>query len=333
MRFDMYWRRRDRLREEIGHHLAEETAENISRGMQPEKARQAALQAFGHVEVTKERMRELDPLYWLDTLLQDVRFAFQIIRRNGWLSAIVVSTLVLGIGLNVSVFTVLNALLLRPWVRTQAETFVSLFPNFGGSYQLKFSDYASMSQPDYLWYRDSAKSIKSLAAYRLIDATLGGTEAGSVHAALISCNMQDVLGSGSPLAGRFLAADECGNTGSGGVALLGETAWRTRFNSDHGIVGRTIHLNRLPLTIVGVAPAFSLSSPDREPDVWLPYTMLTALRPEDDYFADPRAQWLTVIGRRDSHYSIRQVQEESDTPRGAGGLMSWAVSKTAGPWV
>ena len=86
--------------------------------MDPVAARRAALRTFGNVEAAKETVRELDPLYWLDTLWQDVRFAFRLIARNRWTSGTIVETLTIGIALNVSVFSLLNALLLRPWLRS-----------------------------------------------------------------------------------------------------------------------------------------------------------------------------------------------------------------------
>ena len=76
------------------------------------------------------------------------------------------------------------------------------------------------------------------------------------------------------------------------------------------VVGRVIHLNRIPFTVVGVAPSFTLSGPNNECDVWVSYTMLGTLHPTDEYVADPRAHWLTVVGRRSPEYSLHQVQQE-----------------------
>jgi hypothetical protein len=115
----MFWRRRKRLDEEIESHLTHELADNIARGLDPEAARRAALRSFGNIGVVRETMREYDPLYWLDTLWQDVRFAFRLIARNRWTSMAIVATLTAGIALNVSVFGLLNGLMLRPWVRSQ----------------------------------------------------------------------------------------------------------------------------------------------------------------------------------------------------------------------
>jgi predicted permease len=310
----MFWRRRRRLDQEIESHLAEETADNEDRGMDPESARRAALRTFGNVGAAKEKSRELDPLYWLDTLWQDTRFAFRLIARNRWVSLTIVATLTVGIGLNVSMFSLLNASLLRPWVRSEPETFVSVIPQFSGKYPLRFSDSASMSQPDYARYRDSAKSLDSLAAYRLLPITLSGAESGSILGGLVSCNLFDVIRPGPPVLGRYLIRDECTNPIASPVAILSETLWRTRFSGDPGVIGHVIQLNRIPFTVIGVAPGLTLTGanggPTRAGGVWIPYTMLGSVRPDDDYFADSHAQWLTVVGRRSRDYSRQQVQEE-----------------------
>lgn len=124
----MFWRRQRRLDEEVESHVAEGTAEHIARGMDPISARNAALRTFGNIGSAEEKARELDPLYWLDTVWQDTRFAFKLILRNKWMSIAIVATLTVGISLNVSVFSLLNGLLLRPWVNVEPETFVSLHP-------------------------------------------------------------------------------------------------------------------------------------------------------------------------------------------------------------
>jgi predicted permease len=306
----MFWRRRTRLDEEMASHLEHETAENIARGMEPDAARRAALRTFGNLGAAREKARELDPLYWLDTLWQDTRFAFRLIARNPWVSLTIVATLTVGIGLNVSVFTVLNGFLLRPWVHSEPATFVSVIPRFSGTYALEFSDYGSMSQPDYVRYRDSGTSLESLAAYRLLGVTLSGAESGSIRGGLVSCNLLDVIRPGPPVLGRYLMPDECTTPMQQAVAVLSETAWRTRFNADPGVIGRVIHLNRIAFTVVGVAPGFTLATANAAADVWVPYTMLESLRPADAFFANPGAQWLTVVGRRRPDYALQQVQQE-----------------------
>jgi predicted permease len=269
---------------------------------------------MNHRPAVREHRRARDPFYWLDTLWQDARFACRLLARTRWTTLTMVATLTIGIGLNVTVFTLLNAVLMRPWVRTAPETFVRIIPQYSGSYDLRFSDSASMSQPDYIRFRDSARSLASLAAYRFFGLTLSGTESGSVRGGLASCNLFDVLGPGPPVAGRYFLPDECATANERPVALVSETLWRGGFAADPLIIGRVIHLNRIPFTVIGVAPAVMLSGSNAGPAddaaVWVPYTMLGTLRPEDEYFADTRAQWLTVVGRRHRSFSLAQVREE-----------------------
>ena len=307
----MFWRRRSRLDEEVASHIAEETADNIARGMHPAAAREAAMRTFGNVEAAKERVREKHAWYWLDTLWQDVHFAFRLIVRNPWLSATIVATLTTGIAINVSMFSLVNGYLLRPWVRSEPETLISVSPRYAGDYNLRYSD-GGMSQPDYAALRDSAESLSVLAAYRLMNVTLSGPESGSIRAGLVSCNMTDVIRPAPPLLGRYLAADECALANPAHAAVLSEHVWRTHFSAARDVVGRTIHLNRLPFTVVGVAPSLVLPGLGNDSDVWLPYSVLNQLRPVDENFSftDVRAQWLNVTGRRKPDRSLRQVEEE-----------------------
>ena len=307
----MFWRRRGRLDEEISSHIAEETADNIARGLDPEAARAAALRTFGNVERAKEIVRERNLWYWLDTFSQDLRFACRLIVRSPLLSATIIATLTTGIALNVSVFSLVNGFLLRPWVRSEPEMLVSVLPRFTGEYNLRYSD-GGMSQPQYARLRNSAESLSSLAAYRLETVTLGGRESGSIRAGLVSCNVTDVLRPDPPILGRYLRRDECELANAASVAVLSEPAWHTRFASAPDIVGRLIYLNRRPFTVVGVSPSLQLPGPGNDSELWIPYTLLGQLRPaEDSYdFADPRAQWLNVMGRRKADRSLRQVEEE-----------------------
>ncbi len=305
----MFRRRRSRLDEEVETHLAEEIAENLARGMDPDAARAAALRAFGNVEAAKETVRERDRLYWLDTLGQDVRFAFRLMARNQWLSATIVATLTVGIALNVSVFSLLNSFLMKPWVRSEPETIVAVRHGYSGNYNLRYSE-GGISQPDYARYRDSATSLTALSAHYRTRLTLGGPASGTIQGGLVSCNITDVLRPAPAILGRYLNADECADGNPAQVMVLSETAWRTRFNGDTGIVGRTVLVNRVPLTVVGVAPSLAFPGPDSDCDLWVPYNMLDRLRPANDFFSDVRAQWLGLRGRRRADVPLRQVEEE-----------------------
>jgi len=146
----------------------------------------------------------------------------------------------------------------------------------------------------------------------LMNLTLSGPESGGIRAGLVSCNVTDLMRPEPPLLGRFLAPDECTLANPARVAVLSESAWRTRFSGASDVVGLTILLNRVPFTVVGVAPSLLLPGPGNDSDVWVPYTVLNQILPSDQNFdfSDPRAQWLLVSGRRKPDHSLRQVQDE-----------------------
>jgi macrolide transport system ATP-binding/permease protein len=302
----------DEFEAEVRGHLQLLEERFAVQGMSREQARVAARRQFGNTTLLQENRRALQTLPRLDSVLQDIRFTLRLMTRHAWGSATILAVLTVGIALNVSMFTIVNAVLLRPWVKSEPETFLTLTPKYSGKYALRFSDYGSMSLPDYVRYRDSARSLESLAAYRTATLTLSGDEAGSVRSALVSCNIFDTLRPGRPLLGRYLTSEECATPLEPAVAVLSESAWRTRFDADPSVIGRVIQLNRQPFTVIGIAPVMALmfTGPANPPEVWIPYTMLQSVRPRDDYFSDPNARWLVAIGRRHREYSLAQVRNE-----------------------
>jgi predicted permease len=305
-------RHADEFEAEVREHLQLLEERFTVQGMSKAEARVAARRQFGNTTLLRENRRALQTLPRLDGVLQDIRFAVRLMTRHAWGSATILAVLTVGMAMNVSMFTIVNAVLLRPWVKSDPETFLALVPQYSGKYPLRFSDYGSMSLQDYRRYRDSARSLESLAAYRTVTLTLHGDEAGSVRSALVSCDIFDVLRPGRPLLGRYLTSAECSTPMEPAVAVLSESAWRGRFAADPSIVGRVIQLNRQPFTVIGVAPVMALlfTGPAHPPDVWIPYTMLQSVRPRDDYFSDPNARWLVAIGRRHRAYSLAQVRHE-----------------------
>src|ERR1700685_744328 len=147
--------RRKRMLEDfdkdIREHIETETLDNIERGMSPEEARYAALRKFGNVTRAKEETREVWSFLWLELLLQDVRFSFRMIRKSPGFTAVAVLTLALAIGANAVVFSVLNALILRPLDVPRPESLYTI-------------DHArdialALSYPDYLDLRDQNRSF------------------------------------------------------------------------------------------------------------------------------------------------------------------------------
>ena len=164
----------------------------------------------------------------------------RLVSRNRWTSATVIATLTVGIALNISVFTVLNGLLLRPWVRIAPETFMSVIPRFSGEYQLRYSD-GGLSQPDYAWYAIRHEHSNHLPPIGFCSLTLGGAESGIVRGGLISCNLFEVIEPGPPILGRYLAADECAVERGRRWRCSANPSGGTPISADPQVVGRIIH--------------------------------------------------------------------------------------------
>jgi hypothetical protein len=146
----------DDLDQDIQDHIERETEDNIERGMSPEDARSAALRKFGNVARVKEETREVWTVVWLEQLMQDLRFALRLLRKSPSFTVVAVATLALGIGANAVVFSVMNALILRPLNVPDAQSL----------YEIKRADtkFPFQSYPDYLDLRDRNRSFDGLAA-------------------------------------------------------------------------------------------------------------------------------------------------------------------------
>jgi predicted permease len=236
----------ERLREEIEEHIALQTAENLRAGLSPVEARRQAKVKFGGVEAVKEDYRAERGLLFIETFLQDLRYAIRLLRKSPGFTIVAILTLALGIGANAVVFAVLNALILRPLNVPDAESL----------YGIQHGDEASSYQSylDYLDLRDRNHSFDGLAAFSGAQAGLDTGESPSrVWLYEVSGNYFDVLGI-HPFLGRlFHSSDEHG-ANSAPYIVLSYSFWHTRFQDDRGVVGRTVQVDKHPFTIVGVAP-------------------------------------------------------------------------------
>ncbi len=198
----------------------------------------------------------------MEQFLQDVRFAFRTLRKSPAFTAIAVICLALGIATNTTLFSVFDAILLKPFPYTDAERLASLSernPKTGGR--------NSISYLNYLDWRAQSTKLADIGAYTARSAAITeGDEPERLSGQIISGNLFSMLGV-TPQIGRLFRPDE-DKAGAPGVALISDGVWRRRYLSDSTVVGRVVSINNLPYTIVGVMPPkfkFPQSS-----EIWMP---------------------------------------------------------------
>ena len=234
------------MEEELRSHI-QSRADDLERsGLSRAEAGRRARIEFGGYQKYKEEVRDSLGAHFIETLLQDIRYAFRVLRKSPSFSVTAVLTLAVAIGANAVVFSVMNALILNPLHVPHAE---SLFA-------IQHGDEASCNQSyaDYLDLRDRNKSFDDLAAANADQAGLDtGTSVSSVWLYEVSGNYFDVLGL-QPYLGRLIHASDEHGPNSASYAVLSYAYWHTHFSDDRGVIGRVVKLNKHPFTIVGVAP-------------------------------------------------------------------------------
>ncbi|MGO8813541.1 MAG: ADOP family duplicated permease [Terriglobia bacterium] len=246
----MFWRKRkpSDFRAEIEAHLELETEQLKEQGLSEEEARMAARRTFGNVTRAEERFYESGRWLWWDHLVQDLRFGLRTLAKNPGFTAASVLTLALGIGANTALFSVVNAVLLSPLPYWQADRLVAAYGRDATFTQ------TSLSYPNFLDWAHDNRSFSALAAYRSDEFNLTGTgEAERVPAEMISASLFPLLGV-KPVMGRAFRPDE-DQVGAAPVVLIGSGLWKSKFGASPAVLGKSLTLNGIAYTIVGVIPA------------------------------------------------------------------------------
>jgi predicted permease len=219
------------------------------------------------------------------TLLEDLRYALRVLLKSPGFTVVAVLTLALGIGANTAVFSIVNALILRPLPVERPSELVFLENTRYGP---------SQSFPNYRDLRDRNQVLAGLVGYRMAPMELE-TDRGAERTwgYLATGNYFDVLGV-QPALGRFFHQSDDLHAGASPYAVLSYGAWQARFGRDPGIVGKTIRINRLPYTVFGVAPpGFHGTELFYWPEVWVPMTMQPRI--EGRSWLDERSTWNTFV--------------------------------------
>lgn len=238
------------LDEELNAYVELASAEKVRTGMPPEEAYRETRREMGGAEQIKQGVRDIRVGALLDRLVQDVRYALRQMRKSPGFAAVVVLVLALAIGTNASVFSVLNAVLLRPLEFPNADRLVRIT-------SVKNGKPVGMSGPDLRDFATLNRTFEKMAIYdqwrKNVSTSARGDDAEEVLVGLATTEFFEALGI-QPLRGRLFTAEE-GLEGRNHVALITETFWKSHYQRDPKILGRTMSINDQPYTIIGVLPA------------------------------------------------------------------------------
>jgi hypothetical protein len=209
-------------------------------------------QKMEHLESTAQGDKLM--MLFLD-FWQDVRYSIRTLRKSPSFAIVAILALALGIGVNTGIFTILNAVALRPLPVANATKVVAIYQSFRGQTSRNVTGSPSFfSYPEYLNYRDNNHVFEGLAASAYAPASVGGADPRRIEGQIVSCNYFTVMGR-TPALGREFSADECARPDAAPVVVLSNAFWVAQFHSDPAIIGSTILLNRRAFTIIGIAPA------------------------------------------------------------------------------
>lgn len=295
----------ERLNAEIEEHLAQETDRNLRAGLPPAEARRRAVLNFGPVEAMKEDYRAQRGLPFIETLVQDTRYAVRRLRNAPAFTAAVVLTLALGIGATTSIFSLVHAVLFKSLaVANPAELYrvgKAARCCYWGGYSQE-DEFSIFSYDLYKHFRDNTPGFAELAAFQAGGGLFGVRRAGAAEAAqgypgeFVSGNYFAMFGVHA-YAGRLLAPGD-DQPGAPPVAVMSYRLWQQRYGSDPSVVGALFSLDNEPFTVVGITPPGFFGDKLRSipPDFFLSLNT----EPVVGSAADPNdvdTHWLDLIGR------------------------------------
>ena len=286
MGFTRWGKRRGReseLKSELEQHLRQATDERVERGASVEDARADARREFGNENVVRETTRDMWAWRWLEDALQDVRYGLRTLRKNPGFTAIAIFTLALGIGPNTAMFSVLNAVLLRPLPYYQQDRLIVM--------QEHTAEHGSesVSYPDFQDWQKQQDVFERMALYVGQNLNLTGMgDAEHLRGAVASSNLFSILGLNAAVGQTFSPDDDLPT--SAPKVVLSYGFWRQKFGGDRNVVGRAITMNDRVFTIIGVIG--DVQTVPRNVQMWTNFG-LQAARPQ--------------LGQRDNHMGFSAI--------------------------
>ena len=294
------------LNAEMASHLEFAIDENVRKGMSPGEARRQALLRFGGTQQSRENHRDSRSISALEIFVQDLRYTFRALIKDRAFTLIAILILTLGIGSNITVFSIVNTLLLRPLPFPDSDQLVW----FAGNHGEGGLSAVTYNVGSYEEYSRHAQSFQEVTCYQAFWGSsefnmTGHGEPQHAQAVMVANNFFHTLGITPALGRTFLPAEH--QKGAAPVALLTNSFWRQQFASDRQIVGHTVNLDNRAVTIIGVLPASfdfaSVFSPGLRVDLFTPA-----------YFDEIRTWGNTVaiVGRLRPSISVAQAQAEAN---------------------
>jgi predicted permease len=326
-----YWDK-ERARE-LEAYLEIETDENIARGMSPEEARYAARRKLGNLTLIREEIYHMNSLGWLDTLWQDLRYGLRLLRRSPGFTAVVVLTLALGIGANAAIFTFINAVMLKVLPVKDPEQLVVLswasrnYPKFLrsqiGSTGTEDGQRTSQSFPypaleEFRTHKEVFTRAFAFGADPVEINLKVNRQARLADAEMVSGDYFSGLGVSTVVGRPIIDADD--KPRATPVAVLSYAFWEGHLGGDPAVVGKTVQVNGLPFTVIGVAPSeFFGTHTGSVPDLWVPLSAqpLVAAPWFDPGVSPFRATdyyWVRIMGRLKPDVSEDQARAALDLP-------------------
>jgi putative ABC transport system permease protein len=283
--------------EEIHTHLALEAREQIEAGLSPEEAWYAAQRAFGSVVLAKEESRMMWGFRSLETVWQDLRYGLRLLLKTPVFTLIAILTLALGIGANTTIFSVVNAVWLRPLPYPDAEQLVLISHR-----NTKREGNFELTPASYLDLRRQNKSFEQIAAYVSYDFNLTGAgEPERLKGLVVSSSLFPLL-KVSPIAGRVFT-EEDDRVGTPRVVLLSHELWQRRFGAQANLIGQTLTLEDKSYTVVGIMPP-GFDFPSKGTQLWEPLTL------DANLANNRRSFYLSSIARLNPGVTLTAAQSE-----------------------
>jgi predicted permease len=299
----------ERLREEIEQHVALQTDENLRAGLSPIEARRQAKLKFGGVEAMKQDYRAERGLLLFENLLGDLRNAARTIRRMPGLAAVIIVSLAVGIGVNATIFSWIQTMLLQPLPGVSgAANFLLLEP------RMDIGAYPGASWLEYRALQTQVPALRDIVAFQMVPFNVG--EKGRTERTfgqLVSGNYFSALRL-KPAIGRFFQPEETERPGTEPVIVISYDYWQTRFRGAPGAVGQKVRVNERDLIVIGVAPGdFQGTMPMLKFELWAPATMAPALLGGTRDLEDRGTRAFSLIGMLKPGGTREEAQAEFST--------------------